>query len=324
LNAPRRPPALLTGEPIRLLAPSGPVDRRRFDAGMARLRRLFPDTQWILAENLHHKTGYFAGDDDARAASIRHALLDTEARVLWCARGGYGCTRILGVLDATPLRRDPKLIVGFSDVTALMCWAWVRAGVTSLHAPVVTQAATLHPLDLEATAEWIRGDVPAPLTAESESVCVLSGGRVEGPLVVGNLEVLRALVGTAFMPDLRGTILAIEEVGEQPYRIDRSLTQLISSGALAGVLGVVVGQLTACDDPTDDDERPTAAQVVQERLGRLRVPVFTGAPFGHARHRNAPLPFGARVRLDADDATLYFLEPVTAPREPEPESPPNS
>jgi muramoyltetrapeptide carboxypeptidase len=141
---------------------------------------------------------------------------------------------------------------------------------------------------------------------------VLQGGRVEGPLIAGNLEVLRALVGTRYFPPLAGTILAIEEVGERPYRLDRALTHLVSSGVLRGVRGVVVGQLVGCDGPDGTGIGPTAHEVVLERLSTLRVPVATGFEFGHDDQQNAALPFGAKVRLHADAGTLEFLEPVTS------------
>jgi muramoyltetrapeptide carboxypeptidase len=245
-----------------------------------------------------------------RIAALHEVFADESAGVIWCARGGYGLTRIIHKLDHKLFARHPKCIVGFSDVTALLCWAYVKADICGLHGPVVTQSAKLHPADLEATHEWLRGDVPAPLDADADAVSVINGGVVEGPLIAANLEVLRSLIGTPFMPDFSGAILAIEEIGEAPYRIDRSLTQLITSGSLRGIAGVVVGQLMGCDDPDPSAGRPTAAQVIGERLTRLGVPVFTGAPFGHGSQRNFPLPVGARVRMDADNATLLFLEPL--------------
>ena len=312
MSGKRRPAALTPGAGIHVLSPSGPVDPKPFERGRARLAHLFDEQSWSASEALFARSGYFAGDDATRIRALHDAFADRDSAVIWCARGGYGLTRIISKLDAKLLARHPKCIVGFSDVTALLAWAYSQADLCGLHAPVVTQSGTVHPADLEATREWLQGDVPAPLEAESDAVSVINGGTVEGPLFAANLEVLRSLIGTPFLPDLRGHILAIEEVGEAPYRIDRSLTQLIASGALRGVVGVVVGQLTACDDPKGEGDRPGAPQVVIERLTRLGVPVFTGAPFGHASDRNFPLPIGARVRMDADNATLLFLEPLCA------------
>lgn len=302
-----RPAALRPGDRVHVVAPSGPVAAERFDRGLRVLRRHL-DADIVLADNIHEQDGYFAGSDRLRLQCLHTALGDAQARVVMAARGGYGATRLLGALDPGRLREHPKLLVGFSDITALLCWAWVRAQVPSVHGPVVTQLSTAHPADIERLVDLLRGEVPPPL--ESSEGTVIHGGTVEGTLIAGNLEVLRALVGTRFMPSLSGAILAIEEVGERPYRIDRCLTHLLSAGALRGIRGVIVGQLTACEEPERGQYGPSAHEVVVERLTALGVPVVTGFPFGHASERHAALPFGACVRLAADDCTLLFLEPV--------------
>jgi muramoyltetrapeptide carboxypeptidase len=285
------------------------VPMERFDRGLRVLRRAMQTSLDVIqAPNLTEQVGYFAGDDGQRLHATQDALADPEAAAVLCARGGYGATRLLGALDPERLRAHPKLLVGFSDITALLCWAWVRCGMPSIHGPVVAQLATLADDDVARLCDLLRGEVPTPLQAEEGTAIV--GGTVEGTLVAGNLEVLRALVGTRAMPSLSGTILAIEEVGERPYRIDRSLTHLLSCGALRGVRGIAVGQLVGCEEPPDGNLGPTAAQVVVERLATLGVPVVTGFPFGHDPTHNAALPFGTRVRLAADDCTLEFLEPV--------------
>lgn len=263
-----------------------------------------------LAANLGERSGYFAGDDERRLAALHAAMRDDEAELIWAARGGYGLTRLLDRLDPGPLRERAKLIVGFSDVTALACWAYVACGRRSLHGPVVAQLAELPPDDVERVFGMIEGEVPEPLVAEHDAL-VLHGGRVEGPMIVGNLEVLRALIGTPFMPSLQGAILAIEEVGERPYRIDRALTQLLSSGSLRGVRGVAVGQLHACVEPEGGGSQGwTAREVIEDRLGRLGVPLVIGLPFGHEPTRNAALGFGVLARLDASLGSLEQLEPL--------------
>jgi muramoyltetrapeptide carboxypeptidase len=300
------PPVVRAGDTVRVVAPSGAVPAERLERGLRVLRRaLGVDVDY--ADNLFEQVGYFAGSDAARIAALHEAFTAPGVRAIVCARGGYGATRLLSALDPQRLRDHPRLIVGFSDVTALQCWAWVRAGLPSLHGPVVTQLSTLHPDDVQRMVDWLHGEVPAPL--EASEGAVIHGGTVEGTLVPANLEVLRALIGTRFFPPLAGNILALEEVGEQPYRIDRSLTQLLGSGVLRGLRGVVIGQLHRCD-PAPDAIGPTAAEVVHERLGTLGVPVATGFEFGHDELHNAALPFGGMVRLRADSCTLDFLEPI--------------
>lgn len=300
-----------------MVAASGPVPEDRLERGLGVLRRSFAareagsELEVVEAPNLRTRRGYFAGDDEARLAGVRAAVLDEEAAAIWCGRGGYGATRLLPRLDATALRSRGSTapFVGFSDVTALLCWAWTAAGVRGVHGPVLAQLGELPEADVERCLELVRGEVPMPLEADGEASMVLCGGTVEGPLIVGNLEVLRSLVGTPWFPELDGAILGLEDVGERPYRIDRALTQLLTSGVLRGVRGIVVGQMHGCVEPErGGSQGATAPEVIAERLGRLGVPVVTGFGFGHAPRRNAALPFGVRVRLHADDGVVEILE----------------
>lgn len=279
----------------------------KFDRGLKVLRRALR-ADLVVADNVSEQDGYFAGSDGVRLASMHAALADQEADAIICARGGYGATRLLGDLDPERFGDKRKPIVGFSDVTALLCWARMRAGLASIHGPVVTQIGSLPPDDIDRLVDLLEGRVPPPLSAEAGTV--VGGGTVDGTLIAGNIEVLRSLVGTRYMPSMHGAVLAIEEVGERPYRIDRALTQLISSGSLRGIRGAIVGRLHACEASNDDSPGPSAHEVVVERLSTLGVPVVTGFEFGHGPARNAALPFGGKVRLHADDCTLEFLEPL--------------
>jgi muramoyltetrapeptide carboxypeptidase len=276
------------------------VPREAFLAG---LRILEARYRVVHGAGLFARAGYLAGDDRRRAAELNRYLRDPAIRGLVCARGGYGLMRILPDLDAAALRARPKVIVGFSDVTALLAWARVRGGVRSVHGPVVTQLASLRAADHERLFALLEGAaLPRPYVQRLRPV---RGGRARGRLVGGNLEVLSRLVGTPYWPSLRGTILFLEEVGERPYRLDRTLTQLTLARTLAGVAGVVVGDLVGCQEPGRTG--PGAQAVVAERLGRLGVPVCLGLPVGHGR-RNLALPVGARAVLDADAGTLEVLE----------------
>lgn len=302
------PSAVIPGDVAYVIAPSGPVPMERFDKGVKVLRRALP-LDLRMSANLLEQDGYFAGSDRVRIEALHHAFADPQARVLWCARGGYGVTRLLASLDAERLRAAPKAIVGFSDITALLSWAYTRAGLIGIHGPVITQLSTLHPDDIERVVEMLRGELPLPLFAAEGTV--LHGGTVEGPLFPANLEVLRALVGTRYFPPLQGAILALEDVYERPYRIDRSLTHLLSCGALRGIRAVILGDFHECDPPEDERVGPSAEQVALERLRTLGIPVVSGFRFGHDPVRNAALPFGGRVRLNADECSLEFLEPAT-------------
>ncbi|HEX8952565.1 MAG TPA: LD-carboxypeptidase [Polyangia bacterium] len=297
-----RPPRLRAGSRVAVVAPAGPVPREAFAAGAAILAGRY---SLVHDERIFARTGYLAGDDDARAAELAGALADPTVEALFCARGGYGLMRILDRLDAAAFARAPKLIVGFSDVTALHAWA-ARAGVASLHAPVVTQLGRVPDEDVAALFALCESPSPPPPLTGLRG---LHGGRAEGPLVGGNLEMITRLVGTQFSLPLDGAVLFLEDVGERPYRIDRQLTQLRLAGALDGLAGVVLGDFIGCVEK--DGSGPDAEAVLAERLGARGIPVVAGAPIGHVE-RNRALPHGARARLDAAAGTLELLEGAVA------------
>jgi muramoyltetrapeptide carboxypeptidase len=290
-----RPPRLSPGDRLAVVAPAGPVPRERFEAGA---RILAGRYQLVHDERLFAQTGFLAGSDDERLAELASALADPSIRGVICARGGYGLMRILPGLDAAAFRRAPKPIVGFSDVTALHAWA-AKAGVASIHGPVVTQLGELGEADATSLIDLLESSrAPPPI----DGLQPLVAGNAEGVLLGGNLELISRMVGTPWQLDLDGAVLLLEEVGEKPYRIDRALTQLELAGALKGVRGVVIGDLQHCEEP----KPPTAEEVIAERLGRLGVPILAGAPVGHG-DRNRALPLGVRVAIEG--ASLRFAEP---------------
>ena len=287
----RAPPALRPGDPIVVVAPSGPVPEARYARGLARLEARY-DVR--TTSRIFERTGYLAGNDDARLAELDEAFA-SDAKAIVCARGGYGLMRLLPRL--APVR--DKLVVGFSDVTALHALL-AGAGLRSIHGPVVTQLGELALDDVESLFSLLEGGTGAPID-DLDSVGTTA--TVEGHLVGGNIELVSSLVGTPWAYALRGNVLLLEEVGERPYRIDRQLTQLLLAGALDGVAAIVVGDLVQCDET----EGPTAREVVIERLRGLGVPILTGLPVGHGS-RNRALAHGARVRVEP--GRLTFLEPA--------------
>jgi muramoyltetrapeptide carboxypeptidase len=243
---------------------------------------------------------YLAGDDARRSEEWREAVADPEARAIFCARGGYGAMRILPGVDPAPLLVSPKLLVGFSDITALHALL-NRAGLATVHGPVLTQlgrapgAAVDHLLALLTQAPPPDADGSPGPGAGLVGQAVIRPGRVEGPLLGGSLTLLAHLCGTPWQPSLAGAILAIEDVDERPYRLDRYLTQLRLSGALRGVAGVALGLFTDCDAPGIH-----GLEVVREWAAELGVPAVEGFPFGH-EDGNLALPLGARATLIAPD-----------------------
>lgn len=296
-----RPRRLQPGDVVRVVAPSGPVPREGFAAGAALLGQRY---QLRYDDGLFAREGFLAGSDERRLAELTAAFADPDARAVVMARGGYGLLRILPFLDPRPLLERPRPIVGFSDGTALLAWAAV-AGVVGVHGPVVTQLASLPGEDLANLFRALEDPAPGLLM---EDLTGLVPGRARGPLLGGNLEVFSRLVGTPFLPDLAGAILFIEDIGERPYRIDRLITHLDLAGVFSAVAGVVVGDFSGCREPEPTREAsPSAAEVLEERLARLAIPVAVGAPVGHGT-RNVALPYGAMAELDTMFGTLKALE----------------
>ncbi len=310
---------------VRVIAPGSGFDLPAFEAGLQVLRGRW-GLRIRIRDDITARAGYLAGDDTRRLAEWDEAVADEEATAIFCARGGYGVMRLLPAIDPAPLLTRPKLVVGFSDITALHAHL-NRAGLVTVHGPVVTQLGRAPGDALEHLWALLSGQAASPgapgvqppgasqvpppgrgLSGDATSV----PGRASGPLLGGSLTLLAHLSGTPFLPSLQGAILAIEDVGERPYRLDRYLTQLRLAGALEGLAGVAVGQLTSCDD----GDR-SAAVTVRELLSGLEVPVAEGFPFGH-EDRNLALPLGARATLvapapgEAGLPRLLFDEGATA------------
>ncbi|MCG8424546.1 MAG: LD-carboxypeptidase [Proteobacteria bacterium] len=293
------------GDTVAVCAPAGPVPQVRLKKGLERLEARY---RVRVDPGVLTRKGYLAGDDRRRADQLNEYLRDSDVRAVLLARGGYGLMRILDLLDADALLRDPKLLVGFSDATALLGWARNAAGVRCIHGPMVAQLGDLPHRDVE----WLFRSMEDPRPFGRLPVAFSPVGahnsveRVEGPLTGGNLCLLSHLVGTPYCPDFAGSVLAFEDVGERPYRIDRYLTHLGLAGLFDHIAGVLVGDLTDCEETTRHDH-PRALAVVDERLCRYGVAGLCGVPFGHGK-RNLALPLGARCAIDVRRGELHLVE----------------
>jgi muramoyltetrapeptide carboxypeptidase len=303
------PRALRPGDRIAVVAASGVVDAERLEAGV----RLLADRGFeVRVPPSRHPYRCLAASDDERRADLVAAFADPEVRAVWCARGGYGMVRLLPALEPTWLRRHAKLVIGYSDATALLARLVAGAGVAAIHGPMVASdlprqlaaGAADHVLALAAgECGWT---IPIPRA--------IAAGEAVAPLVGGCLTVLASLAGTPFAPRFAGAIALLEDVGERPQRrIDRMLLQLRQSGMLDGVRGFVFGTMPDCGDPDD------LCQTIRDALGDLDVPIGFGAPLGHGEV-NLAVPLGVRVRLRVASAApdgdapgvLAGVEPVVA------------
>ena len=294
-----RPPRV--GERVGVCAPSGPADEARLARGLSALAAF--GVEVVELPQARRRDRYLAGGDDERAAALNALVRDPSIRAIASARGGYGALRMASALDVAALRADPKPLLAFSDATVLH-GAWARAGVASVHGPVLTQLGEQPPESLARARAALFGEPLAPLTG----LATVASGEATGPLHGGNLATLASMVGTPWLPALRGAILLLEDVGERPYRLDRLFTQLRVSGALDGVAGVVLGDFTDCDEPA----KPGVAayrgvDVLAALCASLGVPAVSGAHVGHG-DVNLSVPLGRAARLDATAGVLSFGE----------------
>ncbi len=279
------PRALRPGDVVAVIAPSSPFDEARYDRGAAWLA-----TRYVVQvrDDVHDRRGYLAGTDARRHAELTHALADPAVRAIVAARGGYGATRFSSTVDWSLLARDPKWLIGFSDVTALHVEA-SRVGVAALHAPML---AWLGDANEAQRSEWTAAVEEHRFGPWTELETVVAGDA-EGVSFGGNLALLEACAAAGRLVVPGGALLFLEDCTERPYRLDRMLTSLTVSGALARVAGIVVGDLTDCHPGPDG---MTADAVVRERLSALGVPVVAGAPFGHGAV-NRPFALGVRAQI---------------------------
>jgi muramoyltetrapeptide carboxypeptidase len=272
------PPALAPGDVVVVVAPSSPFPHGDLWRGLAWLRARY---RIRISPGAFERDGYLAGGDGRRLAELDRALSDPEAKAVIAARGGYGALRIADDVAWGELVRRPRWVVGFSDVTALHAMAW-RAGVASVHGPNVTGLGV-------ATSPMVRAAWIASLERPTASrvwrgLRVVHGGQARGPLLGGNLAMVHAMAAAGRLALPSGTVLALEDVTEAPYRVDRMLTSLLVGGHLARASAIVFGGFDRCDPGRDGR---SLDEVLEERTRSLGVPVLAGAPFGHGAHNEA-------------------------------------
>ncbi|MCW2877204.1 MAG: peptidase LD-carboxypeptidase [Sphaerisporangium sp.] len=299
------PARLRPGDRVAVVAPSGPVDPVRLARGRQVLTEIGLDV--VVMPRVLNRRGHLAGSDAGRAADLQEAWCDPDVRAVVCARGGYGATRLLDLLDWPAMgAARPKILLGSSDVTALHQAFAVRLGVASCFGPMpacetLADAEGPEPASLaHLCSSLFAMDMPAPVAGGQ----VIVRGHAEGPLTGGNLSLLAALCGTPYAMRAQGRIVLLEDVGEDPYRVDRMLTQLLQAGCLNGALGVALGSWVGCGDPMG---------VLVERLAPLGVPMIAGLPIGHGSPQfTAWLGADAVIDTESCSLTCLFRDPATA------------
>ncbi|MDZ7346213.1 MAG: LD-carboxypeptidase [candidate division KSB1 bacterium] len=305
-NRIQKPPRVQVGDLIGIVSPSGFLnDDRilRLESGIVRLQEM--GFRVRTGRRLFDRKRYLAGEDADRVADLNEMLRDPTVKAVLCSRGGFGAGRILDAVDYKAVRQNPKIFIGFSDGTALQAAFYLRSQLVTFSGLMAVELAEASEDSLELWRTMLCRDT-AGVVLESPTFRTVLGGVSEGILFGGCLSILVSLLGTPFMPDLSGTLLVLEDVGEPLYRIDRFLTQLRLSGALKGVSGVVFG--TFVGEPAVSMEE--LAEVAYEHLSSTGIPIFCGLPYGHFPQR-LTLPFGVRAKMDANRGTITLLESAT-------------
>jgi muramoyltetrapeptide carboxypeptidase len=269
-----------------------------------------------LGQHILDRYGYLAGKDADRAGDLNAMFADDAVAAILCVRGGWGCNRLLPLLDYKAIAAHPKILLGYSDITALLVAIYARTGLITFHGPV--GASNWNPFSLDFVrrilfqAEAVVMDNPVDrgnsLVVSKDRIQTITPGSASGRLVGGNLTVLAAMLGSEYLPDWSGTILFLEDTNEHIYRIDRLLTQLKLAGVLDKISGFVFGKCTKCD-PGDGYGSLTLEEVLNDHIRPLKIPAYSGAMIGHIENKFT-VPLGVRARIDADRGTITLLEPA--------------
>lgn len=311
-----KPPRLKQGDTIALVTPGSYITEQEKEESINNLRGL--GVKVIYTDRLMQKNGYFSATDKERAADLNEMFERKDVQGIMCARGGYGCARILPYLDYELIENNPKPLIGFSDVTALQYALYNNCNLITFHGPVSIStfssfsvknftSVLLNPsmeLELE-NSKTGNNNNPYDIT-------VISEGRSEGELVGGNLSIVVSLIGTEYDIDFSDKIIFLEEFLEEPYRIDRMLTQIIQAGKFENAAGIALGVFKMCE-PNETNpsfsESFSLMEVLKDRLGKLGIPVVYGLSFGHIADKFT-LPFGINAELNSESKRLKLLEPA--------------
>ncbi len=307
-----KPKRLRVGDTVGVIAPASGLSKESFDKALQNLADLGFKTK--VGKSARNVNGFLAGTDKERLDDLHWAFSDAEIKAVWCVRGGYGVSRILPLVDYNLIRKNPKIFIGYSDITALHTAIFQNCGLVTFHGPV----AASNYLDYSknhVVNMLMNPSAPYKIelseynkTNESNlfKTEIITKGKAKGRLIGGNLSLLSALAGTPFaLQNLKGKILFVEDVGEQPYRIDRMLTQLRQSVDLRQLAAIALGIFEDCNPKTPNTQ--SLIEVLKDRLGDLKIPVIYGLSFGHIRDQFT-LPVGIEAELDTENATMTFLE----------------
>ena len=300
------PKALKKGDSIGVIAPGGAVFNKS-SLEKCRVKLASVGLNMVIGRTLMTQNGYLSDTDENRAKEIMGMFTDPKIHGILAMRGGSGCARVLPFLDFDIIKKNCKPFIGMSDITALLTAFYTKAEMTSFHGPVgySTWTEFTKKYFTETLIDKKKTEMKTPAHSQ---FYMIAEGTAQGELIGGNLTVFSQLVGTPYLPDMNGKILFLEDINEEPYRIDRMLMQLKLAGILSQVNGIVMGECRKCV-PEEPEKSLTLKQVLNDHLSDLNIPVFYGAKFGHIKDKWT-LPIGIKAEMDASTGSLKLLEPA--------------
>lgn len=291
-----KPPSLKTGQKIGIIAPAGPVKQSELLVPISMLQD--NGYQVITSLNLFKKNDYLAGDDESRLSDIHRMFEDKDIKAILCARGGYGSLRIIDSINYDLIHENPKIFIGYSDITALLLAIHNKTGLVVFHGPVVRELNNQNKDNLSNLINVLSGSSPKIELIRGRS---LKAGKSQGPLLGGNLSVIASMVGTPFLHLLKGSVLFIEERGESLYRIDRMLTQMRLNGLLNNLAGIAIGSFEDCGEISNIEN------LLVDITKDFDYPVLSGLPVGHGIY-NRVIPIGIQASINAESMSISFRE----------------
>lgn len=305
-----KPPRLRSGDVIGIVSPaSTPSTPEKIDKGVRYLEGLGYRTK--VGRHAMAQHGYLAGSDAQRAEDLNDMLRDVSVKAVFAVRGGYGTPRLLHLVDYAAVRRNPKIVVGYSDITALQLALYKKCGLVTFSGPMVGVEMwdSIDPFTEEnfwrlLTSRTKAGNLRNP---DDERFETRNGGKARGVLLGGNFSLLMSLVGTPYLPTLRKSLLVLEDVDESPHRVDRMITQLFLAGILNQLGGLILGKFTDCVPSDPSKPHLTVEEVLEETLGRVTCPVLANLHYGHIP-RKLTLPFGVQASIDSRAGRFTLLE----------------
>jgi muramoyltetrapeptide carboxypeptidase len=310
VNFETKPNRLTSDMTIGIISPaSRPLDDAIYYQGIEYLKRLGYNV--VEGDHVLDRRGYLAGDDDDRAEDLNAMFRNPDIGAIICSRGGYGTPRLIDKLDFETIQKNPKLFVGYSDLTAVSLAIWRKTGLITFSGPMVAveMGRGIDPFTEKSFWMSLTSSSPAGLLTNPEAlpVRVINPGRAEGRLLGGCLSLINVLAGTPYFPDFTGAILIIEDIDEEPYRVDRYLAQLKLAGVFEKIAGIVLGQFIDC--MPKDPEKPSLEldQIFSDYFGHLNIPIIANFAYGHGTIKHT-IPIGIHAILDTEQGGLVLTE----------------